>query len=440
MTRRRMVRWGIAVILLLAAIQGLDAQEISKEIMSPEYWAIWNGEIEAQIDAGIEKNRKSDAAVNLSEWPDGTVVHVRQITHDFKFGSNIFLFGQFDSEEKNRRYAEMFGDLFNAATIPFYWKTLEPTRGNLRFTEESEFIYRRPPTDPVVDFCVKRGIDIHGHAIIYGIRKWGHPDWLPNDRREMEPLFKDHIRRLAERYGGRIGEWDVVNESIHQADRGLMPDDYAFKTFEWAKEFFPADVRFSTNDCDFTWGPNRRYLEIVRDLIDRGAKVDLVGIQAHLFDPKQSAEIARGADLYSPQKIRDVLSTLAEADRPIHVSEITVSAPSDDDRGRQIQAVIVRNLYRLWFSDPRVARITWWNAVDGGAVPGEPSYSGVLSAELEKKPVYHELRRLIREEWMTDITAEVRGGQIRFRGFKGDYRLSRTDSDGRREIREFHLD
>ena len=75
---------------------------------------------------------------------------------------------------------------------------------------------------------------MNGHAIIYGMRRWGHPTWMPEDRQAMEPLFEKHVQELAERYGGRVQRWDVVNESIDQANRGLMPDDYTFKTFAWA--------------------------------------------------------------------------------------------------------------------------------------------------------------------------------------------------------------
>ncbi len=62
---------------------------------------------------------------------------------------------------------------------------------------------------------------------------------MPEDRKAMEPLFEKHVKELAERYGGRVQRWDVVNESIDQANRGLMPDDYTFKTFVWADKYFP---------------------------------------------------------------------------------------------------------------------------------------------------------------------------------------------------------
>ncbi|MDO4576239.1 MAG: endo-1,4-beta-xylanase [Planctomycetia bacterium] len=426
----------IAIFMMVGT---LYAVELPRDVMSEKYWSFWNDEVQAQIDANIEKYRKADAEITLQNVKPGTEVAVVQETSDFKFGANIFLFGQLDTPEKNKAYADMYGDLFNAATVAFYWKTLEPEPGKIRFTADSPYSYRRPPTDPVVEYCERRGLDIHGHAIIYGIRVWGHPTWMPNDRKAMEPLFENHVHQLAQRYEGRIHQWDVVNECIDQANRGIMPDDYTYKTFKWAEKYFPASVRLSSNECDMAWGPNRRYVEIVRDLRDRGAKVDLMGVQSHIFDPQGCQRIADGADVRTPAKNLAVLDTMSEAGLPIHISEVTVSAPSDDEKGRQIQAIVARNLYRIWFSHPSVVRITWWNAMDGGAAPGEPCISGLLTTAGEKKPVYYALEELIHHTWRTQFVQKATEPDmtLKFRGFKGNYRVTWTDAEGKTQSRTF---
>lgn len=366
-------------------------------VMSEKYNQIWNADVQKSIDENIEKNRKADAVFVLENTDAETEVKVKQISSAFRFGSNIFLFGQLNTPEKNAAYADLFGTLFNSASVAFYWKTMEPEEGKPRYTmtdrDTQEFWsnvsepwnqphWRRPPTDPVVEFLTSRGVNIHGHAIIYGMRRWGHPEWLPDDRSAMEPFFEKRVRELAERYGDQIQEWDVVNECYDQANRGRMPDDYTYKTFHWAQEYFPQTVRLSTNECDMSWGPNRRYVEIARDLIARGVRVDLVGVQMHIFNQAECKSIADGANSHTPTQLLAVLDTLSEAGRPIHISEITISAPSDDAQGREIQAVVARNIYRLLFSHPQVAGLTWWNAADGGAAPGEPSISGILDVNM----------------------------------------------------------
>ena len=409
-------------------------------VMSEAYLRLWNPDVQARIGSGIASNRMAEAVLTLAGVPAGAEVKVEQLSHAFLFGGNIFLFGDLKTPAKNARYEATFGTLFNAATVPFYWKTLEPEQGEPRFTAESPYEYRRPPTDPVVAFCVSKGINMNGHAIIYGMRRWGHPTWMPGDRKAMEPIFEQHVKTLAERYGARVQRWDVVNESIDQANRGLMPDDYTYKTFAWAAAYFPPAVRLNINDCDIHWGPSRRYVEIVRDLIDRGVRIDTVGVQMHIFNPKESRQIADGADSLSPAKNFAVLDTLKEAGRPIHISEVTVSAPDETDAGLAIQAELARNLYRLWFSYPEVMGITWWNVVDGGAAPGEPSISGLYDKDMNPKPVYHALDRLINDEWKTRLTVKAgEGGNVRFRGFRGRYRLTYTDASGAAKNAEFHL-
>ena len=326
--------------------------------------------------------------------------------------------------------------------MPFYWRTLEPEQGKPRYTADSPYEYRRPPTDPVVAYMESRGVNINGHAIIYGMRRWAHPTWMPEDRKAMEPLFEKHVKELAERYAGRVQRWDVVNESIDQANRGLMPDDYTFKTFVWADKYFPSTVRFNSNDNNIYAGLNmhRRYVEIVRNLIDRGARVDYVGVQMHIYSPKMATDIANGADILTPAANRQALDCVSDAERPIHVSEVTVCAPDGTETGLAIQAEITRNLYRLWFSHPSVMGITWWNMVDGGAAPGEPSFSGLYDKEMDPKPAYEALDRLVNHEWRTrlNVTAEA-GKPVAFRGFKGRYRVAYTDASGVARSAEFHL-
>jgi len=282
---------------------------------------------------------------------------------------------------------------------------------------------------------------MNGHAIIYGMRRWGQPTWMPEERKAMEPFFEAHVKELAKRYKGRLHRWDVVNEPIDQANRGLMPDDYTYKTFKWAMRYFPKKVRFNLNDCDMHGGPSRRYLEIIRDLIDRGIRIDNVGIQMHIFNPKESQSIANGANILTPAKVYAVLDVLAEAGRPIHISEVTVSAPDETETGKQIQVEIARNLYRLWFSYPASMGITWWNMVDGGAAPGEPSFSGIYDVNMQPKPVYFMLDSLINKTWKTSLELKTdANGTVSFRGFKGKYEIGWTDKSGKEHRKEFTLE
>ena len=269
------------------------------------------------------------------------------------------------------------------------------------------------------------------------------PEWMSEDREVMEKEFEAHIKEIGKRYKGRIHNWDVVNECLDQANRGIMPDDYTYKSYRWAMKYFPKNVTFNTNECNLRYDITkiRRYVEIVRDLTDRGAKVDYIGVQMHIFKPYATRDIAAGKfGIYSPTEFYDKLYVMSEAERPIFVSEVTISVPTDSDSDRDIQMSVAKDYYRLWFSHPSVVGITWWNLADGGAVAGEPSYSGLFDADMNPKPSYYALEQLINHEWKTRFSVPAPAdGLVKFRGFKGGYKVIYTDKKGRQVVLDYTL-
>ena len=84
--------------------------------------------------------------------------------------------------------------------------------------------------------------------------------------------------------------------------------------------------------------------------------------------------------------------------------------------------------------------ITWWNVVDDCGAPGEPSVSGLFSRDMDPKPAYHALEDLIKNQWMTKCSLKAAaGGTVKFRGFRGTYRLSWKAEDGSLQEQLVHL-
>ena len=472
--------------------------EIQEDAMSEGYWKRWNPDVQAEIDRDIEKYRKADTIV--SGFSPYSEVKVEQISHEFIFGAHIFNFDQLGSDEANKKYKELYGTLFNSATIPFYWQAFEPEEGKLRFEAEykdsaefwnnvaepkNEAHWRRPATDPIVEFCEEKGIRLHGHTLIWGSPRWQYPRWLlaklpkkylvqmltdtrcgtnimsktAEEIAEMIPEFADElnsqmekrIRTIAEHYGERLQSWDIVNESttdfregrhipnskICKSIYGLMPGDYTYNSFRIAQEVFPKSVKLNINDYIL----DQCYPDQVNDLTQRGCKIDIMGAQAHMFDPQTCLDIADGkSDFHSPNEERETLKRLSQAGLPLHLSEITITAPNNDERGQAIQAIIARNLYRLWFSTESMMGITWWNVVDDCGAPGEPCVSGLFSRNMEPKAAYFALNKLINDEWKIKIEAKAdKDGNISFRGFRGKYKLTWQNENGDSEQKTFIL-
>ena len=106
----------------------------------------------AESSADIERHRKGDATIRVVDGQGQAVraakVVVEQVRHDFLFGGNIYGFDQFKTEAQNEEYKRRFADLFNYATVGFYWRWYEPVPGQPRYAY----------TDKVVAWCVQHHI------------------------------------------------------------------------------------------------------------------------------------------------------------------------------------------------------------------------------------------------------------------------------------------
>jgi len=92
-------------------------------------------------ETGIELNRKGNAEITISvadghTMPEEITLEVEQKSHEFRFGANLFMLDELETPEKNAIYRQKFPEIFNLATLPFYWNTLEPERGKPRFAAE----------------------------------------------------------------------------------------------------------------------------------------------------------------------------------------------------------------------------------------------------------------------------------------------------------------
>lgn len=506
---KRLIFSGICLILAVVTLSAqkpvvpTKGSEDTKGIMSPAYWEIWNDEEQARIDADIDAYRKADATFKTGRIKNGTAVKVEQIKSEFVFGCSAFNWNQLGSYERNEAYRNLFGTLFNRATVPFYWKDFEQDPGNMRFVEryndtekfwnkagntKMQPNWRRPCTDPMVQWLNEHDVAVHGHPLVWGNMKWQIPRWVrydgvpENERRGLDTLqlvyftsnakcpkkvtvqevadnFPVYLKNLEQstyrridaimgRYAGKIQSWDVVNESATDYGLGVQDPslpaclshygfffpDYTFRSMKRAEANNAAGALLNIND----YVVDERFINQAENLIKRGAKVDVFGSQMHLFQPQQCLDIAAGKPfsgeerkLVVPSRIRPFFEKLGSFGVPTCLSEITITSAGEGERGEMIQAIIARNLYRIWFSLPSMMGITWWNAVDDCGAPGEPTISGVCHRDMTPKIVYYALDQLINHEWRTNLSLKPNGrGIVSFRGFKGTYRITWTDTKG----------
>lgn len=421
--------------------------------------------ISERVKYGIELYRKGYNTIRFVDRAGNPVTNVKfkisQKTHDYNFGCNIFMLDEFENEEKNVQYREVFGNTFNYAIAPFYWCDLEPEKGKPRYDKNSPKIYRRPAPDLVVEYCKKKNINIKAHCIVYDAFA---PKWLPREVPLIKKEYEKHMAELARRYEDDIDDWEIMNESLNWEMYGysrlnttpfFREPDYESWSYFCARRNFPRNrLLINAGPCE-SWSERLHrspYYYQLESLEAKGVRFDGIGMQAHIFVTRENEE-AYINKYCNPMKMVDVLDTY-ERFGPINISEVTIPSYNGGADDEEVQAEELRILYSMWFSHKATDGIIYWNLVDGYSyVPGggkstlgnpnagENIYGGgLLRFDLTPKPAFEMLNHLIKKEWHTELSGETGAAdRAKLKGFYGKYDLTYW-YDGKEKHAEFHLD
>lgn len=396
---------------------------------------------EDRIKSGIELHRKGFAEIKLVDCDNNPVnaeIKIKQKTHEFKYGANIFMLDEFENQEKNETYREKFAEAFNIATLPFYWNGLEPEEGKLRFRKESPRIYRRPPIDLCLEYCEEKGIEPKAHCLNYDL--W-RPDWVKNiPVDEYKTKLIKRFKELAIEYGDKIPSWEVTNESLAggldewiEHSEFYRSDDYVEWSFELAEKYFPFN-KLIINDWNvwldaFKGNRSMYYMQIERLINSQKGHLDSIGMQFHCFyDRDDEAKI--GQVKYNPVHLYNVLDKYAQLGRKIQITEMTIGALSCEAEDEEVQADLIEKLYSIFFSHPAMEAIIYWNLVDGyaaGASLGDMTagenvwHGGLLRFDMSEKPAFKRIKKLFNEVWHTEESKSTNDGMATFKAFYGEY-------------------
>ena len=403
--------------------------------------------MEENVRAGIEANRKGFAQIFIKDREGNPItdarVHAAQKTHAFKYGANIFMLDELESDEKNDCYKNHMSQFCNMATLPFYWDATEPEEGKTRYAKDSIPLYRRPAIDRCMEFCEKHGIEPREHALAY---EHFFPTWLYDaDVFTIKKALERRYREISERYGDRIRTIEVTNEMEWTKGRTAFytEPDYIEFCFKLAEKYFPGNQLVINEHTSSAWAdkcmPSDKYYTYIKAAMQAGARIDAIGMQFHMFY-RREAEYERTRNAYNPEGLYRHMDLYAQFGKPLQVTEVTVPAYSNDPEDEAIQAEILDKLYRIWFSHPAMEQIIYWNMVDGYAHFWDPDpakirasmgnmslgenyyYGGLLRFDMTPKPAYYVIRNLFEKEWHTDtVTAANERGVAAFCGFYGKY-------------------
>jgi len=394
-----------------------------------------------------EAHRIGEVTVTVP-GPDGQpladrVVTVAQQRHAFAFGNIGFDFVKLaggpapDGVEEVEGFGgaahqslenlgDLFLNLFNTATLPFYWGRYEPHRGAPdveRLTKAGRWL-------------AERGVTVKGHPLVWHTVQ---PPWLLGlELDEVERLQRARIRELVGEFNGLIDIWDAINEAVIMPvfangdnaitrlawDRGRIA--MVRMAFEEARAANPS-VTLVLNDFDLT----SAYECLIEGVLEAGIRIDAIGLQTHMHQGYRGEEY-----------MQKMLDRFARYGLPLHMTESTLVSghlmPADikdlndyripewpsTPEGEARQADEIVRHYRSLVAHPAVQSINYWGLTDDGAWLGAPV--GLVRADGSRKPSYDALEGLIKGEWWmppTEMRTEP-DGTVVVRGFFGDYTVS----------------
>ena len=371
-------------------------------------------------------------------------ISVKQTNHKFLFGCGGFVFMPYimsQDEEMSKKFANIPGfqlpsveqlkkvtdswlEIFNYATLPFYWGNFEPEEG-------------KPMTDlsmKMAKYLQSQNVKIKGHPLCW--HTVCAPWLLKYDNKTIFEKQLARIDREVSGFKGVIDMWDVINEVVIMPvfdkydnaitrickEKGRVPLVKA--VFDEAHAMNP-DAVLLLND----FNTSEKYEHLIEECLDAGVPISAIGIQSHQHQ-----------GYWGREKLEEILSRYERFGLPIHFTENTLisgeimpayiedlndwqveSWPSTPE-GEERQAREVEEMYRILFSHPQVEAITSWDYKDGAWLKAP---SGFLRLDDTKKPSYYTLKKLIREEWWTDEKAVTDAeGYVTVSAFKGEYEIA----------------
>lgn len=378
--------------------------------------------------ARIEQIRKGDITVRVLDAagkpvPNATV-RLEQTRSAFEFGTAMPFARLVTDTPDNQIFREKVLELFNAASPEndlkwggwlgeFEYGTYSPEQAmaGLRWLRE-------------------HNLPARGHVLVW-------PGWnnLPKHIRELKDtpqqdkipaLVREHIMEIGTATRDWLVEWDVLNEPYTNHDlmdifgREIMVD--WFKTARIAMPKVALYFNdFSNHDATTDREHVQHFEDTTRFLLEHGAPVDGLGLQAHI-----------GGKPNAPENVLAVLDRYWSAFKlPVRITEFDVRTTDEE-----LQADYTRDFFILAFSHPSVVGIQLWGFWEKSHwIPVAAMYRDDWS----EKPNAAVYKSLVLDQWRTRTrAATAANGTLQTRGFFGDYRVV-VETGGKRAEQTFTL-
>ncbi len=378
----------------------LPRQKITYEGREPD--AAWR---KAALDR-IEKLRKSDYALQVI-GKDGkplanTAVTVELDRHQFGFGSCVTRGWLTKEGPDGDRYREIVDRTFSRVVFENDLKPDSfPHEEKGRTELESSFAWLK-----------EHNIVIRGHYLMQeAVDGWSRSR-LSDPEKYKATLF-DSVRERIAKAGDRVVEWDVINHPIAWqgaemlAQKGPPLERVGAETFQLARTLTKLPLCINEDQL-FRPGPQQdRTFELLKSMKDQGIRVDGLGNQAHVHS----------SYLPTPEDILRITDRFATVVPKQVITEFDVVTNSDD----QLAADYLRDALIACFSHPAYDGFLLWGFWENSHWIPE---AALWKKDWTIRPTGEVWEEWIGRRWHTEVTLTTDSqGRIKWRGFKGSYRL-----------------
>jgi endo-1,4-beta-xylanase len=301
--------------------------------------------------------------------------------------------------------------------------------------------YRWANADALVNYAQEHNTKIRGHTLVWHNQT---PAWFfagsgPEGLATKEQLYarmEAHIKAVFEKYGGKIGWWDVCNEPV--GDDGTPRDnskytaimvnsglklmnryEYVLQAFLWARKYADANggqnVKLYLNDynIEYNGAKQSEFVKLVNYLLENDAPIDGVGLQCHIkWDWPSVLQISSAIDKFAGLTRKDgvkLMTQVTELDMSIFSSNETsfnggpvlLTLPdSMRDRRLPVQAAKYRQLFDMFkqkYEEGKLDMVLIWGLADGHSwlnyspARGRTDYPLPFDRDYKPKQIYWEL-------------------------------------------------
>lgn len=276
--------------------------------------------------------------------------------------------------------------------------------------------------DSLVAFGEANEMTIIGHCLIWYSQcaPWF---WVDDKGKFVTPevlkqRMKDHIHTVVGRYKGRIHGWDVVNEAIVEDGSyrnspfyQILGEEFIPLAFQYAHEADP-DAELYLNDYGMNVSGRRdTYVKIIKNLQERGLRIDAIGMQGHMgmdypsFDEFEESLLAYAGTGIKVMITELDMSALPSVNFSANITDTVAFRKSLNpyteelpDSASQVWNNRMKDVFNLFLKHAdKITRVTAWGVTDKDSwkndfpVKGRTDYPLLFDRNYEPKPFIKEM-------------------------------------------------